>query len=368
MAKSKEATYNKEEFISECAMHYATSNDFALPKKIKDDSMLFDIVRESIIERYKDAGVKVNDRFHCEACAKVVQEPDDYCWNCGEDLSEDQKGGWEREKKKKVTVVDKTGKKKDDKKKETTKKDDKKKDAGKKDDKKKNTNLALVPPTSTKSAGPTRTDSSGSQSLQERADAVGWKLEQYTKEIRRLHGSTGLAAWQIGRRLREIEKLKKFEEGKYQTMQEYVSSELTYQWATARQFMKASASVDEKIAGKVGVFTLQLFARTPQALLPKIIKAALPKDEGGKGMSRDELEEFLKTERAKTGNKSNAGRPSGGNPLRKLIGETVTIRISEWEEGTKGLAVLRCNDKDTKTGAEVVIQSASVKITFVELE
>lgn len=331
----------KSEFMPEAAYHYAVEvMGWKLPKKLKSPEVLEEIVGEHVMEMVR--AIPEEERYGCEACDSTVGEPDDFCWYCGADISDpsnkETSGGFHP----KEPLVFEEDKKKGEKKKEEKKKDSKK-DKKKKDEKK-----ALV------------TESEAQ---------VFKSLKEYTKAIEALGVSAGESAWKVGKYLLEIKEGERFREGGYETMADYVKSELDYTWQMARNHMRYSSLVDAKQAALLGVRKIEILSRCSDESRDVFLKAALPKSAGGHGMSREQLEEKLREEREKvreSGKKvdrSGRGRkhePNKKITLHDLIGETYTVRVKESE----GAFLL----PDSHCSMEIKVLKSSVKVAFYQAE
>ncbi len=83
----------KAEFMPEAAHHYATDvMGWKLPKKLKSAEQLKEIVSKLVEDMVKS--IEPKERYGCEACDATVGEPDEFCWFCGADISDDGSGGF----------------------------------------------------------------------------------------------------------------------------------------------------------------------------------------------------------------------------------------------------------------------------------
>jgi len=334
-------TAKKYKFIPEAAVEYAKQHKWTLPKKLKDADTLIEIMEEHMLDAVKK--IKEEDRFECEGCGKVVQDSDKFCWFCGADISDDNTGGFEATGKK-IFDDDKEEKKPEPKKEE--KKPEPKKEEAKKEEKK--------------------AEPKEEKALAKTGEKPIFKtLAEYTKAIKGLNASTGLMAWKIGKYLLEVKENKSYKEGKYATMAEYVQAELEYNWQLARNFMRYATTVQEQQAERLGVYKLELLARSPEESRDRMLKAALPKDSGGQGMSRAQLENKLREEKERLKKpKSTRGRKAEPNKkftIHKLIGQTIEIKIDDNGTGEEPIPGSMCI-------VEVRVLKKSAKLTFFEAE
>ena len=361
----------KTKFMPEAAHAYAEMMGWKLPKKLKSADVLQEIVEGNIEEMVKDIPEK--ERYECEKCSRTVGEPDEYCWFCGADISDDGTGGFvvedelfpstdpgKTDDKKTAKKADK----KDDTKK-TAKKDDKKDDKKKDDDKKPAAKKKDVPPTMPPKKKDTalvkKDDVSGESSVIK-------SLKDYTAEIRRLDNSTGSMAWRIGKFLLEVKESQVYASGGYKDMADYVLSELEYSWQVARNFMRYATVVDEKQAGLLGTYKMELISRSPEDSREAMLKAALPKPDG-QGMGRKALDAKLKKvqekKKAASGKDPEAKRgrkpePNKSTNLHSLIGTSLTVRMKNGE----GSILI----PDTACIVELNENKSSIKLTFYEAD
>ena len=175
------------------------------------------------------------------------------------------------------------------------------------------------------------------------------------------------AAWRIGHYLLQIKEGEVFREGGYDSLADYVTAELSYTWQAARNYMRYAQLVDKEHAAMLGVYKLEVLSRTPEESRDKVLKAALPEDAGGKGMSCRQLEEVLKKEKTKA--KKKHGKVKGDGRGRKpepnkhirlhdLIerGEELKVPV---EDGVGSMLI-----PDSRCVVEVKVLKKSVKIAF----
>lgn len=314
------------QFVPEAARAFAEQQGWKLPKTLKTDKDLIDVMEEYLAKAVEK--IAAEEQYTCETCEHTVLEPDTFCWFCGTDLTDDGTGGWPPKDEKKA----KDGKK------EEPKKDDGKKPLAKKDDAEKKPALPLA---------------------------------EYTGRIRKLNSNAGAMAWQIGQLLLEVRANEAYRENKHANLQDYVEAELEVTWASARAYMRYAEVVSQELAEKLGVYRLEVVSRAPEAAREKMIKAALPKAEGGQGLNREKLEEKLREAQVQAAEPSKKepnkkpptkkGRPSEPNKKKNLAwleGQEFNVKMDN-EKGTGELLI---------PGTDLVINlkvlTASIKVKF----
>jgi hypothetical protein len=382
-------------FCPEAAVAYAKSKQWELPKKFKDADAVREIVKELVEEAVKD--IKEDDRFECDRCKSVVQEPDVFCWFCGSDTSDDGSGGYAPEDEDKIvfesskkaskkeepaeeeTAEEETAEEEPPKKTKAEKKaekpsaavlsewEEKSKKKAKKEGKEKVVDelLSEAEAEEVEDEGPT---SKALAKLEAPADgevAVYKTLKEYTSAIRTLNANTGMMAWKIGKLLLEVKETKQFRDG-YANMADYVTKEIGYSWQQARNFMRYAQVVEQDQAEKLGIYKLEILARSPEEAKDRMLKAALPKDVGGQGLNRDQLENKLKTEREKLQGREKSPRGRKPEPnkhlrIHDLIGTSIEVQTDSDGEGEEVIPETLCF-------VEVKVLKTKVRITFAEGE
>jgi hypothetical protein len=371
-------------FCPEAAVAYAKSQQWELPKKFKDADAVREIVKELVEEAVKD--IKEDDRFECDRCKSVVQEPDVFCWFCGSDTSDDGSGGYTPEDEDKLVFESskKASKKEEPAEEEPPKKTKAEKKADKKPEKKsKKAEKQESEEVVETDSEPTFYDelvheaeaveddlppSKALAKLEAPADgevAVYKTLKEYTSAIRTLNANTGMMAWKIGKLLLEVKETKQFRDG-YTNMADYVTKEIGYSWQQARNFMRYAQVVEQDQAEKLGIYKLEILARSPEEAKDRMLKAALPKDVGGQGLNRDQLENKLKNEKEKLQGREKSPRGRKPEPnkhlrIHDLIGTSIEVRTDSDGEGEEVIP-------DTLCLVEVKVLKTKVRITFVEGE
>jgi len=383
-------------FYPEAAMAYANSYNWKLPNKLKDDKTLQEIVQENISAAV--AEIPEEERYECDRCGSVVQEPDIFCWFCGADTSEDGTGGFKAAEKDSEEsdepATDEPATEKDE---ATDEPEEEEKPKAKKEKAKKEKTKKTKPSKveeEIEEASEAVVEEASEAVVEEASEAVveaivgelveepeepeekadsnalivvggsGFKtLKEYTNEIRSLNANTGLMAWRIGRLLTEVKATKQFKDG-YGNMADYVAQEIGYSWQQARNFMRYAQVVEQDQAAKLGIYKLEILARSPDDSKERMLKAALPKDAGGQGLNRDQLEKRLKVEKEKYKGREKSPRGRKAEPNKKLrvhdlIGSTIEIKTDSDGEGEEVIP-------DTLCFIEVKVLKSKVRISFVE--
>lgn len=270
------------------AMQYAEEHLYQLPKKAhKDDLLLAKVIEECVLEDVKDIPEK--DRFDCGDCHRVVQEPDEWCWFCGADISE-------------VLDVQSAGEGPEE-----------KTEPQGKPAKVENKAALVKPEKQKKPEKPTQGKSIQVQDKTstepENQEGKERNLARFISEILEENGRAGYSAWLIGRSLIEIQTSNSYLE-KYETFEECVNKELAYSWRAASEYMRIFKNFQEqdaKLPG-LGFVKLLIIAGAPENARPKLLKSATPKSAGGKGLTREEIKQAVRDECDKVGDPPRPGR------------------------------------------------------------
>ena len=371
-------------FIPEAAYSYVLTNKWDLPKKIKNEKALIEIVEENL----KEALAKVpGDAFACGRCEHPIQSPDTFCWFCGDALEDaggfvltdkiefpivkngNGAGKKEYEEPKVESKEAKTEEAKPEAAPEVAKEAPKPVEAKPEETTKEDEGDATEGPEDSGEAPVEASAETAMAKTEEVEQSPSRPLKEYTSEIRGMNMNMGGWAWKAGRLLQEIQAGKVYSQGGHATMQDYVASDLEFTWQVARNYIRYSQTVDNELtAQKLGVFRLEILSRSPEAAKNRLLKAALPKEDGGKGMSRSqlvkELDDEKKKEQEKTGKKKSAGgrKKSLTTPIKKLIGQSFLVKMDEkMEEGTKDLEGFGIK-------VNVTVLKASIKLVFEKIE
>ena len=338
-------------FNPRAAKKYAKEKGIQLPKKASD-GVLAEIIREWIDENTGE------EPYQCEHCEENVCDDDVICWFCGADVSEvadDDSAIGESGEPTKAAAPESGGAEGDE--------PEEPEDAEGEDDEPKK---EAEGDTEEEEKKPAK-DKKELAKPKRREVAPLKNLEEYTTKIRKLNYSQGEAAWRIGHYLLQIKEGEVFREGGYDSLADYVTAELSYTWQAARNYMRYAQLVDKEHAAMLGVYKLEVLSRTPEESRDKVLKAALPEDAGGKGMSCRQLEEVLKKEKAKA--KKKHGKVKGDGRGRKpepnkhirlhdLIerGEELKVPV---EDGVGSMLI-----PDSRCVVEVKVLKKSVKVAF----
>jgi len=355
--------------IPEAAYNYANENKWKLPSKIKDAETLVEILEEKIKGFYEREGIPLDQAYECDRCKHTVQPPDMYCWYCGHDISEDGDGGFQTSTPDEEEIEDDI----DDAKEEITEdedglekevvesldeaEDDLQDDFAKEiqgteeeKDEDEDEELNSAPPPGSGDELPEVTEECGDDEqdveilppekeerdtgtldiLMMEHEEKPKDLSGYTKRIRTLNANAGANAWKIGKYLNEVKERGLYTAGGYEDFKKYVETELDCTHKTAKNFMKFSLVFEQHIAEILGTYKMELLLRSPQAVYPRLLKAALPKSEGGSGLSRNELEKQLNVEKKKLKIESTRGRkpsPLSRMPLKILDGKCILVKL-----------------------------------------
>jgi len=333
------------EFLPEAAVEYAKNMSWKLPKALKSKDTLLDIMRENVDVMVKD--IPPPDRYECQDCGSTVGEPDDTCWYCGCDLSDDGTGGFKLKEGAARLFEEDVPAPAEAKPKAEPKPKPKEKAEEKAEEKSKALKKA------------------------EKAEKpITKKLAEYTQEIKRLDSTVGGAAWRIGKFLLEIKDTKAYSQGGYAVLADYVLAELEYSWQAARNYMRYASIVDEKHATLLGTYKMEVIARAPEEARPKLLQAALPKPDG-QGLPCSKLEARLKAEQEKAraaSGKSKQGKAPGRKPqpnkrirLHDLIDTSIMIRMS-LDEGSEGMEII----PESACLIEAKTMKSGIKISFYQ--
>lgn len=374
--------------IPEAAYNYANENKWKLPSKIKDAETLVEILEEKIKGFYEREGIPLDQAFECDRCKHTVQPPDMYCWYCGHDISDDGDGGFqtstpnEEDLEEEIDdeaedIKEEIDDEEDDTKEEISEVEDKleeeatesldeaeddlqddfaKEIQGTEEEKDEDEDdedeeLDASPPPGSGDELPEVTEECSDEDEQDveilppekeerdtgTLDILMMEHEEkpkdlngYTKRIRTLNANAGANAWKIGKYLNEVKERGLYTAGGYEDFKKYVETELDCTHKTAKNFMKFSMVFEQHVAEILGTYKMELLLRSPQAVYPRLLKAALPKSEGGSGLSRNELEKQLNTEKKKLKIESTRGRkpsPLSRMPLKILDGKCILVKL-----------------------------------------
>ena len=356
----------KAEFMAQAALAYADEKGYKLPNKAKKDfELLAEVVEEAILENVKD--IPYEDRFECEKCLKVVQEPDDYCWYCGNDVSDDGTGGFvpekqgmdetEIEEEKPEEENEEVEKAEDDETEEMIKaeddeteemikaeddetEDDETEDDETEDDeteemikaedepeKKESKEMAILDLSPTTIAIP---------SVEENP------LEHHSLLARIEVGKTGVSAWKIGFHLRNIEdkKLWKDSPKNFESVAEYFERELNMTFKQVSEFKKVNSyySEQEVMEWELGVDKLIIGLAAPSDVRNRLLTSSTSKAKGGEGWTREKLrEEVIRANKEAKENKPGPTKKVVSPLYRAIykIGEVEFKRsddIAYWED------------------------------------
>jgi len=315
---------SKVKFVRECGVWYAEENEIEIEDGMTDRA-LARVIGDHVGKQ----------EFQCEVCDHFVQDEDKTCWYCGEDVSEDDSGGWD-----KVKPAEK----------EPAKKEKKKVDVRKTKKEKKAKEAEEVEETAV-----------------EKREDDGVSLRDRIEKIRAMDANTGMNAWKIGRELFVINKTKKFEE-EYKNFDDFCEKALGYKRTTAYAFLRIAQRIEEEDAGKVGFVKLMMIASAPEAARSKLLKAA-SFESGGKSLTREELREkineFREKEKEKRGNDGGKrrGRPPGSakSKFMPFVGQRFNGKNGD-DESVFVFAL------DEQVGIEFKQMKRGAKITFVQLQ
>lgn len=337
-------TKKKSEFLPEAAVEYANNMGWKLPKALKSKDTLLDIMRENVDAMVKD--VPPPERYECEYCGSAVGEPDDTCWYCGGDLSEDGTGGFELKGSKRLF------------------------EESAPDEAEPKPKKAELKPNKSGKAAEKEEKVEEKKDLKKVEKPVLRRLAEYTSEIKRLDSTVGGAAWSIGKFLLEINDTKTYSQGGYAALADYVKAELEYSWQAARNFMRYASIVGEKQAALLGIYKMEVIARAPEESRPRLLQAALPKPDG-QGLSCSKLEMRLKAEQEKARESKGKGNPGVGRGrkaqpnkrirLHDLIDTSIMIRMPT-EEGNEGLEVI----PGSECLVEAKVMKSGIKVAFYQ--
>ena len=398
--------------IPEAAYNYANENKWKLPGKIKDAETLVEILEERIKGFYEREGIPLDQAYECDRCKHTVQPPDMYCWYCGHDISDDGNGGFQTSTPDKEDleeeIEDEVEDDTDDAKEEIVDVEDKleeevtesldeieddlqddfaKEIQGIDDEDDEDEELNASPPPGSGDELPDVTEECSDEDEQDveilspekeerdtgTLDILMMEHEEkpkdlsgYTKRIRTLNANAGANAWKIGKYLNDIKEKGLYTAGGYEDFRKYVETELDCTMKTAKNFMKFSMIFEQHVAEILGTYKMELLLRSPQAVYPRLLKAALPKAEGGSGMSRNELEKQLKEEKKKLKIESTRGRkpsPLSRVPLKILNGKSMLIKLKGGGETEELIP-----DTALKMIIKMNKGSSQLEITFAEVQ
>lgn len=397
-------------FIPEAAVTYAGEKKYRLPKKMKDADTLISIVEENVKDWYEKAGIPLEEAYECERCKHIVLEPDTYCWYCGHDVSNEGDGGFhpagqakpvEQEEEEKEEIVEEeepeaqeAAQEEDDK---TYEGESENEEAPAEEDAEEAIEaessessdsdepeevFESSPPPGSGDELPAVTEEPKAEILPPEPPARKERdtgtldilmmdheprpenLTGYTARIRSLNANAGASAFKIGKYLIDIEEKRLFTTGGYETLEAYASAELDINSKNCKNFKKFALAFDAKIAEALGVYKMELVCRAPEIVRQKFLKAALPKSEGGSGMSRDDLEKKLREEKKRLKVESTRGRkpdPFSKTKLYSLDGTTISVKIKSGGETEELIP---------ETNMKMVLKwnkSGTLDISFVKL-
>lgn len=351
-------------FDADAAKTYCEKRKWSLPKGIKDDTQLQEIVEELVEAKVKAIknGKDDEEDFECTDCRSTIFESDSICWYCGADVSEEIEEKVEKPTPKKVEPKKSELKKVDERKAvtiidRTEDEDEVPKKENKKEAKaevKKETKVQVVK----KEAKQEVLEAKKEEATPHRS------LKEYTAELRKLNANAGGHAWHIGKILLEVKETKAYLD-EVESLADYVEQVLEMSWQMARNFMRYAELVQEEQAAQLGIFKLELVARSPEEIRPKMLKAALPKQAGGSGLNRNQLEAKLSAEKekakipqAKVGRKA---EPNKKMKLSDLIDTTLEGKLTK--DGEADVEIL-----GTDCVIEVKVLKSVVRLTFREVE
>lgn len=286
-------------FNRECAMWYAQKDKLDVGGEMKDKA-LQRVLTEHVGKR----------QFTCDACEHYIKDDDEVCWFCGSDVTEGDEypGGWDEFKEKKKVSVKEY---------ETPKVD-----AGDSTKKKKKIHVqdrtSDKAPASKEASIKKKPAKPGKEVAKKGGDDAVSVLGERVTRIRELDRNTGANAWQIGLELIAIVEGDEYKVGGHKTFDAFCQKELGYDRKSAYRFMEVARNIDKEDAKKLGVFKLVQLARAPEEVRPKLLKAAMGKEDGGKGLSREELAEEIRKAKENGGGEKKDRKVK--SPYLKFIG------------------------------------------------
>ena len=364
----------KAKFMREAAEAYSAEHDIVKnPSKLDDKDLIAKMEKyfKKFAKDYSANNDDGDDPYTCEVkdggCGNWIQDDDKYCWYCGADVSEDETGGFvaieglgigeddsEKEENEDVDEEAENDEDEDEKPKKAKKEKKVKKDEEDNDDEEENKkNDSEDEPEDPKDNG----QDEDAVSLKERVDT-----------IRRLSMRSGSDAWKVGQELSVINESNQYKEEKFKTFEEFINKTLDMGRATGYMYIKIFDTCTEEEAGLIPIHKLNFLVRIKdEKVRKKLLKAAMPRSEGGKGMDIGGLKESAKVEAEKNPapKTGSTGRPTV-SPLRKLVGQTFK---SNWGDDDNEMIVV---DAEAFGGAGVGIHvkklKKGLKFEIVELD
>ena len=311
----------KAEFMPEAALSYANEKGYKLPNKAKKDfELLAEVVEEAILENVKD--ISYEDRFECEKCLKVVQEPDDYCWYCGNDVSEDGTGGFVPEKQgkdepkeeveteeKEIEEVEKADEEIEAEEVESEETED---DEIEESDAEETEEVEVEAEEEIEKAEPEPSKEIAVLDLEPTAIVIPSieenPLEHHSLLARIEVGKTGVSAWKIGFHLRNIEDKNLWKDSLkgHKSATEYFEKELNMTFKQVAEFKKVNSyySQQEVMEWELGVDKLIIGLAAPSDVRNRLLSSSASKEKGGEGWTREKLrEEVIKANKEAKENK-----------------------------------------------------------------
>ena len=343
-------------FNRESALLYCKLNNITDVSGDMKDKAIERIVREWVEAKCG------KDPYECPpeegGCGAAVQEQDTFCWRCAHDVDDDVKDAFEKAKKK-GGVVDKTaenqpGGKEPEPAKKPADKGEKKPakkpaDKGEKKPSKKPADKGEKKPVK-KSKAPA---------------AVSGTLEEHLDKVRTLTSDTGRNAWRVGMHLNAIRDGGLHTEKGYPDFKSFLAAELpNLPYSTANGFMKAAREFEEDEAALLGSKKMMILKNVSAAARPPLLKAAMPKERGGKGITAEKLKEEVSKVREKTaGKRKKAGRPTE-SPFTKFLGQSFR---AAYDDADKDICTIPLDEPDVnkRVVALVHVQERGVKLEFV---
>ena len=341
MAKKKDTLGEKElkeKFRREAALHYAAAHKIDLPDD-PTDKELIEAVDKFVRKQLK--GRKEDDKFHCVVkfggCGKYILDDDKYCWFCGDDVSENSdSGGFDG------VLAAEGG---------TTEEPKEEPEAEEEVEEPEEPEAEKEPEI---------------EEPEEPADEVS--LDECTERIISLSKDSGVNAYDIGFELHRVQVSKAYKQGKHFTFEDYCQKVLGMERASAYNYIRINKAFDrDEIGGLTYEKLLQLSRVKNDKERGKLLKAAKPRIEGGKSMTRKELKAKVAEIAAKQP-KSGKGKSTGRPPLlryRKFVGDQARGKYVD-EKKTKALVT---DDEvfGKGIGLEVKLLKTGVVVEVVEL-
>ena len=305
----------KAKFMRAAAEAYAIEHEIVKkPGKLSDEKLIekMEVWFKKFAKKYQKESEKGEEPEICDpddgGCDRFIQDADTYCWFCGNDVSEDGTGGFKEEEE----------------------------------------------------------EEKESEEEEEEKEEEEVSLEDRVEKILKLSRRSGGDAWEIGRELALIVGKKQYKNEKFKSFEEFSKKVLGLERGSAYSFIRIAEIFTKEDAGSIQIFKLNVLARIKDdKLRNKLIKAAKPKADGGKGMDVKELNAKLKIEREK--NPPEKGSSPGRkpiSPLMKLVGQKFK---SSWDDDEMIVV-----DEDAFGGGGVGIHvrklKKGLKFEIIELE